>query len=191
LLNNCEWHSQKQQRLLHVVWQFAPNFKGMPGFKGGNVRFRVSGFIACAVLLVGTGVYASGQTANDSQVAGTFRIADVKELGQQQVQLSLQIRMVNESAGNIRLSNFAFHPSRPVPSARNSAMLRLQPVISTIELPSMTPTEISNNVLISRQEYLEYRHVRALHFKTTVQNQDGTTQTQMLTFLPEPFTRVK
>lgn len=155
------------------------------------MRYRLSGLITGAVLLLSAGTFASSQTADDSQVAGTFRVADVKELGQQQVQLSLQIRLVNQSEGNIRLSNLAFHPSRPVPNVRSSAMLRLQPMVSTIELPSMTPIEISNHVLISRQEYLEYRHVRALHFKTTVQNQDGTSQTQMLTFLPEPFTRVK
>lgn len=162
------------------------------------MKYRLSYVVAgTALLFLGAGTPAPSQTGN-GQLFGTYRITEVTLLGStgvgepgpQLVKLSLQLHLINRSTKSIKLSNLAFHPMRPVPEG-NSASLRIQPVASLLELPSMTPADITKDVVISRQEYLEYRHARLLHMQATIQNVDGTTQRRMLMLLAEPFTRVK
>ena len=158
------------------------------------MKYRLSYVVAGAVLLyLGSATSAPCQTkgTGNGLLAGTYRITQVTERGPQQVKLSLQLHLINRSTQSIELSNLAFHPMHPVPGGQNSDSLRIQPVASWLELPSMTPADIANDVVISRQEYLEYRHARLLHLQATIQNADGAVQTQMLVLLAEPFTRVK
>jgi hypothetical protein len=153
------------------------------------------------LLFLGAGTSAPNQTSNgqlsgtrhitEVTVAGTYRITEVTELGPQLVKLSLELHLTNHSTESIELSSLAFHPMHPVPAGQNSASLRVQTAGSLFELPSMTSADISKDVVVSRQEYLEYRHARLLHMQATIQNADGATQTQTLMLIGEPFTRVK
>lgn len=144
-----------------------------------------------ALLLLGARTPVSGQTGANAQVAGMYRIVSATDLGPQLAKLSLKLHLINQSADSVRLSNLVFLPARPVPAERNSAALRIQPVAPLLQLRSTAAIDLEKDVVVSRQEYLASRHARVLHFQATIQNADGTTQTQMLMLLAEPFSRAK
>lgn len=144
-----------------------------------------------ALLFLVAGTSARAQTANGWGVAGMYRVVGVTELGPQQVKLSLQLHLINQSPGGIKLTNLAFLPARPVPAEQNRASMRMQPVASSLELQSRIPVDVARDVVVSRQEYLALFHARVLHFQAMTQNAVGTTQTRTIMLLGEPFTRMK
>ena len=144
-----------------------------------------------AMLLLCAAKVAPSEPGIDPPVAGMYRIVGAVDLGSQQMKLSLQLHLVNQSAENVRLSNLAFLPARPVPAGRNSSALRIQAVSPLVQLRSAAAADLAKDVVVSKQEFIASRHARVMRFQATIVNPDGTTKTQMLMLLAEPFSRVK
>lgn len=145
------------------------------------VRFRVNLVVVAALFLfLCTGWSAQGQASSDHIVTGMFHMAGVTSINPHEVKLSLQVRLTNRSTSDISLANVAVRSAHPVALSRNSAPLRLQPISSSVGLKAHTASSFNQNIVISRQEYLELTHGRPLYVQATVQNVDGTTRTLMI-----------
>ena len=103
-----------------------------------SLSYAVAG---AALLLLSAGASAPSQTNGQlfgtghitevtaPELAGTYRITEVTELGPQLVKLSLELHLTNRSTESVELSSLAFHPMHPVPAGQNSASLRMQPLL--------------------------------------------------------------
>ncbi|MGD0521131.1 MAG: hypothetical protein ABSA48_07730 [Terracidiphilus sp.] len=152
------------------------------------MRFRVNLVVVAALfLLLNAGRSAQGQASSASVVAGTYHITGVTSINPHEVKLSLQLRLANRSTSGITLTNLVFHSAHPVAGQPNSAPMRLQPIASSLDLKANTAAKLTQDVVTSRQEYLEFTHGRPLHFQATVQNADGTTRTLMLGLRDNPL----
>jgi hypothetical protein len=152
------------------------------------MRFSVNLVVVAALLLfLNTGKSAQGQASNDSIVAGTYHITGVTTINPHEVKLSLLLRLANRSTSGITLTNLVFHSVHPVAVQANGAPLRLQPIASSLDLNANTASYVTQDVVTSRQEYLELTHRRPLHVQATVQSSDGTTRTLMLGLRDNPL----
>ncbi len=144
------------------------------------MRFRVNLVVVAALLLfLNTGRFALGQASSNSIVTGSYHITGVTSINPHEVKLSLQLRLANRSTSGITLTNLVFHSVHPVTVQPNGSPLRLQPITSSLDLNAHTASYVTQDVVTSRQEYLELTHGRPLYVQATVQSADGTTQTLM------------
>jgi hypothetical protein len=152
------------------------------------MRFHVH-LVVVAVILLGlnSGKSALGQASNDNVVTGSYHITSVTDVNPQQVKLSLQLRFTTHSANGVTLTRLAFHSAHPVSTKPRSASPFLQPVASSLDLKANAPAKLTQDVLVSRQEYLECSHGRPLHFEASVQSADGTTRTMMFHLHANPL----
>jgi hypothetical protein len=160
------------------------------------VKFRLIHLVAAAVLLLFTGEsFAAEPTVSDLPVSGRFCVVSATDLGSQRVKLSLRLHLSNSSADSVTLTSLAFHPDRPISSTQKNSVLRAQEnialhsqqIASSLTLASKASANLSKEVVISTSEYQACLHGRPLHFKATLQNEDGSTQTRSLTLQDDPF----
>jgi hypothetical protein len=152
------------------------------------MRFRVNLVVVAALfLLLNTGRSAQGQASSDSVVAGTYHIASVTTINPHTVKLSLMVRLTNRSTNGITLANLVFHSNHPVAIQANSAPLRRQPISSSMDLKARGSSQVTQEIVTSRQEYLEFTHGRPLQVQVTVQSAGGTTRTLTLGLHDNPL----
>jgi hypothetical protein len=160
--------------------------------KGGNVKFRLRCItVSIAALFLTMGTVAYGQTADNHPVAGRYSIVNVENVDSQHVKLSLHLRLLNRTSGDVELANFAFHPTFPVLISRRIPSPQLQTVASSLAMLSRSRVDLTKDVVMSKSEYLRNLHERRLLFQATIQAPDGTIQTQNVVLHADSFKGVK
>lgn len=149
----------------------------------------ITSFTAAVILTLGTA--ALGQPAKKPLVAGMYSITNVTNINSQEVELSLQINLFSRTTNSINISTLSFHPRLPVLTAQRTLLPRLQLVASSLALRPGARVNLTKNVIVSRQEYLMSIHGHWLSFVVTVQEPDGTTETQTLMLRANPFMEVR
>lgn len=148
--------------------------------------------VAALSLTIGTAA-TYGQSANDHHpVAGMYSIVGIENIDAQHVKLSLRLRLFNRASGDIELAHFVFHPMFPVvaPPQRTS-LSQLQTIASSLVVPFRGRAEITQDIILSKAEYLMRAHERRLVFQVTAQMPDGTTQTQNVVLRADRPSEVK
>ena len=138
------------------------------------MRFRTNLVVVAALfLLLNTGRSAQGQISSDSVVAGSYHMTGVTSINPHTVKFTLQLHLTNRSTSGITLTNLVFHSNHPVAVQANSAPFRQQPISSSLELKARGSSNVTQTIVTSRQEYLEFTHGRPLEVQVNVQGSGG------------------
>ncbi|MDR3751824.1 MAG: hypothetical protein P4K94_10105 [Terracidiphilus sp.] len=151
-----------------------------------GIRAIVTGLLSLCIVAT-----LPAHAASPNDITGRYAVLQTTESGSQ-VTLSLRFHLINRSTESVTLSNLVFLPTRSVSTTLEKGTRRnAQQIASSLVLETQTPAELTSKIVISKDEYLHSQHPSSLRFRATIQNADGTTQTQTLALHSDPFTAVK